>query len=57
MKRSALIAQIKAKQSMLSVGLDTDIKRVPEYIIKNFDDPIYEFNRRVIEKTKDVCVA
>ena len=57
MKRSALIAQIKAKKSMLSVGLDTDIKRVPEYIVNNYDDPIYEFNRRIIEKTKDICVA
>ncbi len=57
MKRSALVAQIKAKKSMLSVGLDTDIKRVPKYIVDNYDDPIYEFNRRIIEKTKDICVA
>lgn len=57
MKRNKLIEQIKAKKTMLCVGLDTDIKRIPQFLIDQYDDPIYEFNRRIIEATKDHCVA
>ncbi len=57
MKKQDLINSIKKKQSLLSVGLDTDIKRIPQFIKDNYDDPIYEFNRRIIEATKDICVA
>lgn len=57
MKKQDLINTIKKKQSLLSVGLDTDIQRIPKFIKDNFNDPIYEFNKRIIEATKDICVA
>jgi len=57
MNRQELIQQIKKKKSLLSVGLDTDIKRVPQWIKDNYDDPILEFNKRIIAATKDHCVA
>ena len=57
MKRQDLVSKIKSKQSLLCVGLDTDIIRIPQFIKDNFDDPILEFNRRIIEATKEQCVA
>ncbi len=42
---------------MLCIGLDTDIKRVPAFIKNNYDNPILEFNKRIIESTKNHCVA
>ncbi len=57
MKRTSLIQQIKSKKTLLSVGLDTDINRVPLWIKNNFDDPIFEFNKRIIKATHDHCIA
>lgn len=57
MNRKELVAAQKEKQSLLCVGLDTDIKRIPQFLKDNYDDPILEFNRRIIEATKDSCVA
>lgn len=57
MNRTELIAQIREKQSLLSVGLDTDIKKVPQWIVNDYDNPVLEFNRRIIEATKDLCVC
>jgi len=57
MKKSALVSKMKANKSVLCVGLDTDIHRIPSFIKENYEDPIYEFNRRIIESTKDICVA
>lgn len=56
MNRQALINQIKAKQSFLCVGLDTDLSRIPEHL-KNTEDPVFEFNKAIIDATKDFCVA
>ena len=56
MTREELIAQIKHKQSFLCVGLDTDINKIPKFLL-DFEDPIYEFNKRIIDATKDYCVA
>lgn len=56
MDRSALIEEIKAKQSFLCVGLDTDIDRIPKHLLKE-DDPILAFNKAIIDATKDYCVA
>ena len=56
MDRSALIQQIKAKRSFLCVGLDTDINKLPEHL-RDHEDPVYEFNRQIIEATADLCVA
>jgi orotidine-5'-phosphate decarboxylase len=57
MKRQELIQQIRTKKTMLCVGLDTDINRIPSFITDHYDDPIFEFNRRIIESTKNECVA
>ncbi|WP_345214276.1 orotidine-5'-phosphate decarboxylase [Mucilaginibacter gynuensis] len=56
MSRSQLIGQIKQKKSFLCVGLDTDITRIPEFL-KSYPDPIFEFNKRIIDATQDLCVS
>ena len=54
--RARLIEQIKQKKSFLCVGLDTDINKIPEFL-KDYPDPILEFNKRIIDATKDICVS
>ena len=54
--KAKLIHQIKAKSSFLCIGLDTDIQRIPAFL-QDFDDPVFEFNKRIIDQTKDICVA
>ena len=54
--RQQLIDQIKQKRSFLCVGLDTDIDKIPSFL-KDYPDPIFEFNKRIIDATKDLCVA
>lgn len=56
MDRKELIRQIRKKKSFLCVGLDADIKKIPEHLLVH-DDPILEFNKKVIDATKDFCVA
>lgn len=56
MNRNELINQIKIKRSFLCVGLDTDIKKIPTHLL-DFEDPIFEFNKQIIDSTKDLCVA
>jgi orotidine-5'-phosphate decarboxylase len=56
MTKEQLIAEIKSKQSFLCVGLDTDLNKIPKFLL-DFDDPIFEFNKRIIDATKDLCVA
>lgn len=56
MNRKELIAQINKKQSFLCVGLDSDINKIPKYLLE-FEDPILEFNKKIIDATKDLCVA
>ncbi len=56
MNREQLIAQIKKKKSFLCVGLDTDIKRIPAHLL-NSEDPVFEFNKAIIDATSDYCVA
>ncbi|MDN3549002.1 orotidine-5'-phosphate decarboxylase [Mucilaginibacter aquaedulcis] len=56
MSRAQLIEQIKQKKSFLCVGLDTDIDKIPEFL-KSYPDPILEFNKRIIDATKDLCVS
>ncbi|MBA2611740.1 MAG: orotidine-5'-phosphate decarboxylase [Bacteroidetes bacterium] len=57
MTRSQLIEQIKIKKNFLCVGLDPDIEKIPKHILANEDDPIYEFNKRIIDATADHCVS
>ena len=56
MTKEELINQIKIKQSFLCVGLDADIAKVPKHLLKE-EDPIFEFNKQIIDATKDLCVA
>ncbi|MEO0340873.1 MAG: orotidine-5'-phosphate decarboxylase [Bacteroidota bacterium] len=56
MTRKDLYAQILAKRTYLCVGLDTDLARIPKHLLE-FEDPIFEFNKQIIEATKDLCVA
>ncbi len=56
MTRQDLINQIKEKKSFLCVGLDTDITKIPEHLLAD-EDPIFAFNKAIIEATEDLCVA
>ena len=56
MNREQLINQIKAKKSFLCVGLDTDITLIPQFLL-DYEDPVLEFNKRIIDATHDLCVA
>ena len=56
MTRQELINQIKKKKSFLCIGLDTDIKKIPTYLLE-LEDPIFEFNKQIIDATKEFCVA
>ena len=56
MNRSELVNQIKTKRSFLCVGLDTDLKKVPQHIL-NDEDPIFAFNKAIIDATADYCVS
>ena len=57
MTRSALTALIRRKKSFLCVGLDPDMDRIPECVRNNSDDPLFDFNRRIIDATIDQAVA
>lgn len=56
MNRQELIEQIKEKKSFLCVGLDTDIKKIPEHLLKE-EDPMFAFNKAIIDATAPYCVA
>ena len=56
LSRQQLIQQIKQKKSFLCVGLDTDITKIPTFL-KEYPDPVFEFNKRIIDATYDLCVA
>jgi orotidine-5'-phosphate decarboxylase len=56
MNRKQLINQIFTKKSFLCVGLDPDIKKIPEHIRKS-ERPIFEFNKAIIDATAEYCVA
>lgn len=56
MTRAELIHQIKEKRSFLCVGLDTDLTKIPEHLLDD-EDPIYSFNKAIIDATADLCVA
>ena len=56
MNRKELISHIKQKKSFLCVGLDTDIQKIPSHLL-SLEDPVFEFNKQIIDATKDLCVA
>ena len=56
MTRKELLDNIRRKKSFLCVGLDTDIKKIPEHL-KNDADAIFKFNKAIIDATAPYCVA
>lgn len=56
MTRQELIDQIFEKKTFLCVGLDTDIKKIPQHLLKE-EDPIFAFNKAIIDATAPYCVA
>jgi len=56
MTRDELVHQIRKKQSFLCVGLDPVLEKIPAHL-RNFEDPIFEFNKRIIDATAPFAVA
>jgi len=56
MTKQELFNQIIQKESFLCVGLDADLEKIPEHLLE-LEDPIFEFNKQIIDATKDYCVA
>ena len=56
MKKEDLLNQIKSKKSFLCIGLDTDIKKIPKFLLDS-DDPIFNFNKKIIDATNKYCIA
>ena len=56
MNRQELIQKIFVKKSFLCVGLDPDIRKIPQHLL-NEKDPIFTFNKAIIDATAPYCVA
>lgn len=56
MNKQQLIENIRTKRSFLCVGLDTDLKKIPQHLLKE-EDPIFAFNKAIIDATAPYCVA
>ncbi len=56
MNKAAIIEQIKTKRSVLCVGLDTDLEKIPQHLLKE-DDPVFAFNKAIIDATAAFTVA
>ena len=56
MTRQQLVEQIYLKRSYLCIGLDTDITKIPKHLLSS-SDPVFEFNKQIIDATKDLCVS
>ncbi|MBR4963004.1 MAG: orotidine-5'-phosphate decarboxylase [Muribaculaceae bacterium] len=56
MTRKELFENIKRKRSFLCVGLDTDIKKIPQHLLSE-EEPIFAFNKAIIDATAQYCVA
>lgn len=56
MSKAALYDFIRQQRSFLCVGLDTDMSKIPDFLLE-YEDPIFEFNKRIIDATHDLCVA
>lgn len=56
MNKQQLVSEITRKQSYLCIGLDSDINKIPKHLL-DFPDPVFEFNKQIIDATKDYCVA
>ena len=56
MNSTDLFSQIQKKQSYLCIGLDTDPEKIPQHL-RTADDPVFEFNKQIIDSTHEYCVA
>lgn len=56
MNRHQLVEQIYKKKSYLSIGLDTDITKIPKHLLSD-PDPVFAFNKAIIDATGDLCVS
>lgn len=56
MTTSQLIKQIQLKKSFLCIGLDVDLTKIPAHLLE-LEDPIFEFNKAIIDATHDLCVS
>ena len=56
MTRKQLVEEIFSKQTYLCVGLDTDPSKIPAHL-RFTEDPVFEFNKQIIDATKDLCVS
>lgn len=56
MTTEQLVTQIKKKKSFLCIGLDVDLTKIPTHLLKE-EDPIFAFNKAIIDATHDLCVA
>ena len=56
MKKQDIINQIKVKKSFLCVGLDTDIKKIPQHLLEA-EDPVFAFNKAIIDATANYAIA
>lgn len=56
MDKKQLFENIKKKQSFLCVGLDTDLKKIPQHLLDQ-EDPVFAFNKAIIDATADLCIA
>ena len=57
MTREELIQQIRTKKTFLCVGLDPDTEKLPKHLLEEDGDPIYEFNKAIIDATAPYCVS
>ncbi|MGC6438027.1 MAG: orotidine-5'-phosphate decarboxylase [Flavobacteriaceae bacterium] len=56
MEISKLVSEIRAKKSFLCIGLDVDLDKIPDHLLKT-ESPIFEFNKAIIDATHHLCVA
>lgn len=56
MTTQQLINQIRIKKSFLCIGLDVDLTKIPQHLLQ-LEDPIFEFNKAIIEATHDIAVS
>ena len=56
MTTQQLVKEILKKKSFLCIGLDVDLNKIPQHVLKT-EDPIFEFNKAIIDATHHLCVA
>ena len=56
MRISELSNNIREKKTYLCLGLDTDIEKIPEFLL-NFEDPVFEFNKSLIDRLHSKIIA